>query len=152
MFFQPGTNPTSMVKNIHLFIILFRGSVWARKIKSTNIKAEVINLSFLLSRGNLFLSSFVMKANKLACFRPPPVTQDWILMTLILELCTLRSLLSAPSLPLPFALFALNLNKRRTSWSYCTAALRQVKRPLCFCQQLFSEVVLVSQAQSRSTK
>lgn len=38
-------------KDIHLFIIKFLGSVWARKIKSTNIKAEVINLSLLLSWG-----------------------------------------------------------------------------------------------------
>lgn len=65
-----------------------------------------------------------MEATHTGLLSSPPVTQDWILMRPIPELCALRSLLS-----LPLFLFPSWCAQKKKE----PCILRQVKRPRCSC-------------------
>lgn len=117
-------------KIFRLFFIFWGGSVWAWKIKSSNMKAEVINPSSLLSQSNLFLSSLVMEANKLACFRPRLSREIGFWWDRYSSCALSTPFLSSPALPF---LFAWSEQKAESAGA-TVLSLRQVKRPQCVCQ------------------
>lgn len=95
-------------KIFHLFIIFWGGSVWARRIKSSDIRGHKSVSCLVAEQSFPIISCYGSKQTGL--LSSAPVTRDWILMRPILELCALHSIPLRSSPPLSFF---LDLNKKQ---------------------------------------